>query len=149
MMEAGTGLSMWMREDSTGWRCIVRGCWGPWTQTQAVYNWWGKDVGARWISITQSFLILICVLFRWRMKDFLVPATQCHPTQGSPWQNRTIITPGSLLPQRPRRTQHSLSSRSGAAICLCQTEAASGNKETRATARWPIPFWSIHLFFFL
>lgn len=104
-MESGTSLSIWMRGDSTGWGCIIRGCWCPLTQTQAVDNWWGKDVWARWICIMQPFLILVYVLFCWSTWEFLISVTRCCATLPNTRHGRNA--PFHLAPPTATATQSS------------------------------------------
>lgn len=74
------------------------GLQSPWTQTWGVHNWWGKDVRARWISITRSFFILIYVLFCQSLRELLVSMMQCYPTQYPP-QTKCTTASGALLLQ--------------------------------------------------
>lgn len=131
-MEAGTSLSVWMREDSPGWRRIIRGCWGPRTQTQAVYNWWGEDVRARWISITHSFLILVYVLPCRSLQELLVSSATQPTASGSP-PTATAGEPGTA----PGRGGSSTSAK----LRPSQTPK-------KATARWHSPCWNTSLSFF-
>lgn len=56
----------------------------------------------------------------------------------------------ALLLQLSQRSKHSHSPGKEMQFCLCWTETVSVNKETRTTARWPIPFLKYQsAFFFL